>query len=293
MNSRSRIVRIPLFIFILLITISNITYAGGGWPQPKGKGYFKLSEWWVIADQHYTTNGMTDPNITSGLYNTTFYGEYGLTDRFTLIANIPLLSRSVINNQVSLVNGEVLFEGDAINAPGDIDLTLKYGFLNISGISISSSLTFGVPTGVTSGGNDGLLQTGDGELNQMLRIDAGIPLGGNESFSAYSNVYFGFNNRVKGFSDEYRYGAEAGIGVLGSKLWLTGRLDIIKSRMDQADGPIDGSFFANNAEVTSVTAEISYQFNHRLGVSVGYGTAIDGRIVYAAPSYTVGVFMKV
>jgi len=69
-----------LSLFIMLI-FSSIAQAGGGWPQPKGGIYLKLSEWWIIANQHYTDQGRIDPNTTSGIFNTSLYGEFGLTDQ--------------------------------------------------------------------------------------------------------------------------------------------------------------------------------------------------------------------
>ncbi len=268
-------------------------YSGGGWPQPKGKGYFKLSEWWVNADQHYTLGGLKDPNVTTGLYNTTFYGEYGFTNKFTGVINVPLLSRNVVNNLISGTTNEIITPGEAINSPGDAEITLKYGVFQHSAISISASIIFGIPLGENAGGLAGNLQTGDGEFNQIFRIDAGIPLGGNDAFSAYGNVYGGYNLRIRGFSDEIRYGAELGIGIFSQKLYVTGRYDVIKSRNNEESGAIDGSFFANNSEVTSLTGEISYQITSKVGVSASYGTALDGKIIYAAPSYSFGVFLKV
>lgn len=280
-----------VFIFSFLFMYS--LHAGGGWPQPKGKGYFKLSEWWVRANQHFTIGGLKDPNVTTGLYNTTFYGEYGFTDKFTGVVNIPLLSRSVVNNLVSGTTNEIITPGDAINAPGDAELTLKYGIFRKAAVSLAATVVFGIPLGEDAGGVAGNLQTGDGEFNQIFRIDAGFPLGGNDYFSAYGNVYGGYNLRNRGFSDEVRYGAELGIGIISQKLWFTARYDVIKSRNNEPSGAIEGSFFANNAEVTSLTGEVSYQLNSKIGVSASYGTAIDGQIIYAAPSYSFGVFLKV
>ena len=66
---------------ILLILIFATTLINAGpWPKNKGAGYFKLSEWWVIADQHFTDVGEIDPNITNGIFNTSFYCEYGLSN---------------------------------------------------------------------------------------------------------------------------------------------------------------------------------------------------------------------
>jgi hypothetical protein len=281
--------------YVSLFILASIgLQAGGGWPQPKGQGYFKLSEWWISADQHYTNFGLKDPNVTSGLYNTNFYGEYGITDHLTVILNMPLLSRSVMNNVVSLTTQEVLSEGSSINTMGDIDLAFKYGILNNGKFALSASVLFGIPSGEDAGGPQRNLQTGDGEFNQMIRLDLGVPLGGNDFFSAYGNIYGGFNNRTKGFSDEYRYGAELGAGILNQKLWLTGRYDRLKSRFNEESGQIDGaSFFASNSEFESITGEISYFFTDNFGVSAAIATALSGRIVYAAPSYSFGVFLKV
>ncbi|MEM9823436.1 MAG: hypothetical protein AAF985_20300, partial [Bacteroidota bacterium] len=62
---------------LFLLFCSFPVLAGGGWPQPKGNGYFKLYQWWVIADQHFTDAGKIDPNVTSGIFNTSLYAEYG------------------------------------------------------------------------------------------------------------------------------------------------------------------------------------------------------------------------
>lgn len=284
---------ISTMMTVMFAAFSLTCDAGGGWPQPKGKGYFKLYEWWSVADQHYTGNGLKDPNITSGLYNTMLYGEFGFSSRLTGVMNIPLLSRAVTNNLVSSVTQNVLMEGAAINAPGDIQLALKYGVYSSSRVSVSTTLEFGIPTGEDAGGPERNLQTGDGEFNQLLRLDAGIPILGSKTVSMYGNLYGGFNKRNKGFSDEYRFGAELGIGLINQKLYIIGRYDAVESRNNKPNGPIQGgSFFANNYEVHGLSAELSYEFTKGVGVAFGYSTAISGKIIYAAPAYTVGVFLK-
>jgi len=89
---------VVLFSFLFL---SISLQAGGGWTQPKGKGYIKISEWWLIANEHFTDQGRVDPNLTNGLFNTNIYAEYGLTDRLTAIVYFPFFSRSYLNNEVS------------------------------------------------------------------------------------------------------------------------------------------------------------------------------------------------
>lgn len=269
-------------------------FAGGGWPQPKGKAYIKLSEWWTTSDKHYTDVGLIDPNVTLGIFNTSIYAEYGITNRITGTIYFPFFSRALINNTVSSTTNEILNAGDAINSIGDTDISLKYGITSSgSPIAVSASVLFGLPLGNDLGGKDQNLQTGDGEFNQLFQIDAGsgFNLG---SLSAYANVHFGFNNRTSGFSDELRYGVEAGISTLNSKLWLIGRLNRVDSRKNGTLGnnSTGTSIFSNNAEYTSLGAEVSYKINDKVGLSAGIAGAIDGRIILAAPSYSVGIFVN-
>ena len=153
-------------ILLLSLFIISASFAGGPWPQKKGQGYYKLSEWWLTYNKHYTDTGETDPNITTGIFNTSLYAEYGFTDRLTGIVYAPLFSRNYHNNRVSATTGETLTEGEALNSIGDFDVSIKYG-LTAPGakIPISATLTFGLPLGKTGVGELGILQTGDGEFN--------------------------------------------------------------------------------------------------------------------------------
>ena len=281
-----------LIYTILFLFFSFTIFAGGGWPQPKGKGYFKAYSWWIIADQHYTDSGLIDPNITSGIFNNGIYAEYGLTNRLTLITNVPIFSRSFINNLRSNTTGELLSPGDAINSIGDIDLGIKFGITKPgSKVAVAGTINLGLPTGKEVGGIGNNLQTGDGEFNQYLQLDAGTSFSlGKMPF--YTNVYGGINNRTNGFSDEFRYGFEIGAGLFDQKLWLTGRINGIESFQNgsTAQEVNTTSIFANNTEYTSFGLETSYYVTNSVGISASIASAFQGKIIYAAPSYSVGVF---
>lgn len=282
-----------LLIIVLVITSINLSIAGGPWPQQKGKGYFKLSESWIIFDQHFTDAGLLDPNITTGIFNTNFYGEYGITDQFTGIINGPFFTRNYTNNLVSGTTGEVLVPGEAVNALGDIDLGFKYGFkLTSLEIPVSATLILGLPTGKASAGTQGNLQTGDGEFNQMLQIDAGAGFNLTPKINSYFSTYIGFNNRTNGYSEEFRYGLEAGLGFMGRKLWVIGRVGGVESfkNGETAATITSTSIFANNTEYTSFAVEAAYYVTKRVGFSASYAGAWRGEIIAAAPTYSVGVF---
>lgn len=275
---------------IVLISFNTLS-AGGGWPTGKGKGYIKLAEWWVVSNRHYTDNGQTDPNITRGIYNTTIYGEYGLTDKWTAVVYMPVFSRSFFNNEVSGTTGELLVPGEAINGVGDAQLGIKYSFNTGKSIALSTSLHLGIPLGESAGGSNGTLQTGDGEFNQMLQFDAGtgFSLGG---VNGYVNVFAAYNNRSNGFSDEIRLGGEVGASLFKNKVGLTLRVMSLKSTNNGVTGVGENStsIFANNAEFLSISPEIRYNITEKWGVSVNYATASSGRLIFANPSYEVGVY---
>ena len=292
MNSSKFYKTFVFSVVCLLVTMQSI--AGGGWPQPKGKGYFKLAEWWIKADQHYTDAGRIDPNITTAIYNTTFYGEYGITNRLTGIVYFPMFSRALTYNQVSNTTGEILIPGEAINSIGDTDISLKYGISKPgSPIAVSASVLFGLPLGQDVGGALNNLQTGDGEFNQMFRLDAGTSFKLGANVPAYLNLYSGVNNRTNNFSDEFRFGMEVGFGLAKERLWLAGKLDGVESFRNGATAAqiTSTSIFANNTEFTSFTFEAAYYVKDNLGFSVSYGTAFRGEIILARPSYSVGVFL--
>lgn len=265
--------------------------AQSGWTKPKGQGYFKLSEWWIVADQHFTDAGEVDPNVTTGLYNTTLYADYGITDRIQAELNFPLFSRTVTNNLVSGSTGEVLVPGEALNGIGDADVGLRYGITKNRRIALSAGITLGLPLGNPSGGSEGTLQTGDGEFNQIVNIAAGTSLSFGD-LPAYAQMSVGYNNRTNGFSDEFRANFEIGIQPVPNKLWIIARINNLESMRngDKSEQDAGMSLFANNTEYTGVSFEVAYYLNDRWGISGMAAGATRAELIFAAPSYSLGVY---
>lgn len=276
---------------LLLLSVSPL-YAGGPWTQGKGNSYIKLSEWWVVFDKHYTDVGLVDPNITTGVFNTFLYSEYGITDRLTVIANGALFSRNFMNNVKSRATNETIIKGEALNSIGDFDIGAKYSLTKPgAAIPMAVGLTLGLPLGVTGKGELGALQTGDGEFNQMIQFDIGKGFQINK-LPGYVSAYVAINNRTNGYSEEFRYGTEIGLGLLKRKLWLSSKLNVIESFQngDTVETVTSTSIFANNSEFTSIAFEVNYLLTKKFGLSFNYATAVSGKIIAAAPSYNVGVF---
>ncbi|MFT5617000.1 MAG: hypothetical protein ACI85I_000216 [Arenicella sp.] len=283
-----------LVVFILFFCVTNV-FAGGGWTKQKGHGFAKIGQWWVLADQHFVRDGKIDPNVTIGLYNTSFYGEYGITDRLTSVVYFPFFSRATSNNVLSETTGQVKSgqEGSAINGIGDADLSLKYGLIQDSKIVLSTMLTLGLPLGKDSGGTGGILQTGDGEFNQLIQFDASTSHKFSDKVNSYASLYAGVNNRTNGFSDEFRFGGELGF-ILNEKVILIGRVYGVES-FENGDTNVGGnssSVFANNAEHFSYATEVGYKFSKKFGVTATYLKAFSGQLIFANAAYSVGVFYE-
>lgn len=285
-------IKFLLLSFIILSPVIGL--AGGGWTKKKGEAYYKVSQWWVVASKHYTGNGGTDPNATTGIYNTSLYAEYGINDRITGILYFPFFSRNTRNAQVSAATGMVTTPGQSLNSIGDADIGIKYGLTKPgSKFVVAATLQLGVPSGNDSGGTDGSLQTGDGEFNQMVRVDVSRSFS-IKSVNGYANVYAGFNNRTKNFSDEFRAGGELGASFIKNKLWAIVRLDLIeslKNGLSSADGSDGTTIFANNTEFFAYTYELAYYITDKIGVSASTGRVFNASLILAAPSYSVGVFL--
>ncbi|SMD39048.1 hypothetical protein SAMN04488029_4020 [Reichenbachiella faecimaris] len=274
---------------------ANSVLAGGGWVHAKGKGYFKLSQWWVIADKHYTDTGETDPNVTMGTFNTSFYGEYGITDRLNGQIYFPFFSRSFHNEVVSGTTGSVNIPGRAVNSIGDTNIGLKYGLIVGKPVVLSAHLWLGLPLGKSdfdaNDTNTVPLLTGDGEFNQIIGLTAST----SKSFgnvNAFTSLGAEFNNRTNGFSDETRVNFEVG-AVIKEKLILVYKLRWLNS-LQNGDSNVENgaSIFSNNAEYVGYTYEVAYNITNKIGATINYGAVYSAKLIFANPSYEVGVYFN-
>ena len=281
-------------VLIFVVVFSHtMAIAGGGWPQPKKKGYFKLGQSAIISDQFFDLNGEIIDLTTISLYTTSIYGEYGFTDRLTGILYMPFFVRSTLN-EVERRQSGTIEPGDAVNSFGDTDIGLKYALITGKKIALAASITLGLPFGKTAegfsdAGEPRILQTGDGEFNQLLMIEA------SRSFYPapfYASIGTGFNNRTNDFSDEFRYSFE--LGYTGLDKWnLALKINGVESfRNGDPGGGAGNGIFGNNVEFLAITPEVSYNVSERMGMAASAGFAASGSNILAAPNYSLGLFLK-
>lgn len=270
-----------------LVLLTELSYSRGPWPQKPQSAFIKLGQWWINSPKFYNRDGEIIDITTTSLYSTSIYAEYGFTEKLTGIVYAPLFTRAILNRQVDS-NYMLIAEGDELNSVGDIDLGFRYNLLKKGAFVLSTGLTFGIPTGNPSGGDTELLQTGDGEFNQLVNLSVGYSF---YPLPMYATLDFGINNRTKNFSDELRYGAELGYSLQNFTFIV--RALGVKSFFNGNDAALTGTgLFNNNVEYLSIAPELIFQTGEHLGFSAGFGTALSGRSILAARTYQVGVFLK-
>ena len=274
--------------FSILLLITNVSYGGGGWVYKKGKGFVKVGQNMILSRYYFQSNGnLNDLASRISLYTTSLYVEYGITDRLNAVAYVPFFVRAIQNN-IQLQPSGTVIPGDAINSFGDTDVGLKYGFFQNKSVVMSISLIAGLPFGYSEVSSDNVLRTGDGEFNQLVKLEV------SKSFYPapfYASAVLGFNNRTNGFSEEFHYGAEVGykLGQCTGVLRVYSVNSLFNGTNDEFQG---NTAFANNIEYFSYGPEIIYTVNNKLGVSASAGFAFSGRNVLGAPNFGFGLFMK-
>ncbi len=271
-------------LLIIAILSQVAAFAGGGWTQPKGEGFFLLSQRMIAGTNYFNSSGTIVQSPFLGAFTTNLYGEYGFTDKLTGILYSPFLTALTRDAGTDSL-GNIFTEDNAIGF-GDIDLGIKYKLWS-KGVNISAQLTFGLATGNYNAGSTGTLHLGDGEYNQMLQIHASKGFKRN----IFATVFAGYNNRNAGFSDEIHYGGEIGF----QKNKFTGIFKIYgkNSLFNEVrkDSPIPG-IYSDNVEYFSFSPQVLYELKGNVGLMAEAGFAAGSRNIIAAPSLSLGVFLN-
>ena len=104
-----------------------------------------------------------------------------------------------------------------------------------------------------------MLQSGDGEFNQLIRLNADYSF---SSAPVYTAAFVGFNNRTEGFSDEFHASLEAGI-TLKNTVTAALKLDNITSFGNGDTISRQSGLFSNNLEYFAIGGEVNYAYTEK------------------------------
>lgn len=202
----------------------------GGWTKPQGGGYFKLGSSTFVSDFAYDDEGVSVVSDAFLLRAQTLYayGEFGLTDRLTLVGFLPFVAAT--NQHTSGVNFHTLGLGDALGGlqvgilqPGDFG---AFPLVLSARFEMKVPLYDGEPSvrGLRTNRVDAYPRStrffpaiGDGQvdLNAWLAASAPLPF-----VDAWVNVDVGYRARTGPVTDAALLIVNAGWFALGRVLLL-------------------------------------------------------------------------
>lgn len=268
-------------LFTLFITSS--LFAQSPWTKDKGDVFVNLSYATIsdynelFGDPDYFTNG----NITDNTYQ--IYAEYGLTNKTSLIVNVPFKNISL--DVFKICNGNNCFGDDYNKATfGNISLGIKHQFYN-NGWVITGQLL----TELNTGSFDDIsgIRTSYDAFTFTPQLLAGKSFG-----KTFFQSHIGVDLRTNDYSNNFKIGGEFGGKVL-KNIWLIGFVDVVESFEDgNITIPINNSFnglYVNNQEYGAYGLKAILQLCD-LGVSASFANAFFGNNVPKQSAFSIGIF---
>ena len=271
-------------IIILALSLCSFSmFAGGGWPQKKGEGYFKFGQGMIRASHYYTPDGSVEDITTTSYYGTYLYGEYGITNRFTTIGYFPVLARVTQNQVINEETKEEIIPGDELTSLGDATIGLKYGIIPTGKVVWSAQVDLKIPLGIESGGESGLLQTGDGAFSQLLKTEVSTSKG-----NFYYSAMLGIRHRGNDYSDDWHSGLEVGWNK-NERFYTILKMNSIQSFNNSDELNSGNSLFGNNLGYIAIGPEFHYFFKNNWGMNATVVGAIQGKNMLADPYLGAGI----
>ena len=271
--------------YLLLFTISLSMYAQSPWTQKKGEAYVQLS--FTTIPTYSTLFGNPEYNTERKINDNTlqFYAEYGLSDKTTLIANLPF--KMVASNEVTSPSITPFTTEDSQSSLGNVQLGVKHNFYNKKWL-ISGQLLVEANTGAYEDASG--LRTGYDAwtLTPTVIIGRGFD-------KWYIQGFTGVDIRTNDYSSAFKLGGEAGYKAL-DWLWVAGFLDGVASfqngdLIDPRNNRLTG-LYVNNQSYAAFGFKLIGEFDQNFGANVGLGGAFDGRNVAKSPAISLGLYYK-
>ncbi len=275
-----------LFAFFLMFFCSEVSFGQSGWTKEKSNLFLSLDYQFYQSKDFNNSKG--DNIITDEFKQNTvsLYGEYGLSNRFSANAHLPIYRTNGYQNT------------ETVSGLGDLRLELKYA-LSKGKFPVSISVAPEFPTGAknlqsksTLNSFDQInLPTGDGEFN--LWTTAAI----SHSFypiPVYVSAFSSFNYRTKfeqrNFQNQLLSGVELGYKLV-NKVWVSGKVSVLNGIGPK---PKFADFIRGDGTTyTGVSFNVLYEIGKHYGINVKYFRPTDlivkSRNNYDANIFSVGV----
>ncbi|CAM1369311.1 conserved exported hypothetical protein [Tenacibaculum sediminilitoris] len=272
---------------LFLITLN--AFSQSPWTKNKNEGYVQLS---------FTTIGSYDKIYGNPVYtpqrkitdNTLqVYGEYGVTDKTTVFANIPfkILKTGDFTEDMSAIFPSFIIDEASENLLGNIQLGIKHNFSNSKWL-FSGQFSIEANTS-TYKENSGIRSGYDAWTFTPLFLT------GKGFDSWYIQAFTGFDIRTNDYSSNYKLGGEIGYKAL-NWLWIAGFLDGVASLKNGdvilPQENLATGLYVNDQSYAAFGLKFIGEFNKSFGANIGLGGAFAGRNVAKAPALSFGLYHK-
>jgi len=266
---------------ILFSFIGIYAFSQSPWTQEKGKFYTQLS--FTTIPNYDTLFGDPDYNTSGEISDNTiqFYGDYGFSDKTSLIVNLPL-------KLISINNSENPLSEDFNNTTlGNLEIGIKHNFYKKDWI-LSGQFSIEANTGsydAVSG-----IRTGYNAFTFTPIFLTGRSFG-----KTYVQSFIGFNIRTNDYSSNFKVGGEVGHKIT-KHIWLVGFVDVVKSFENgnivlPTENTLTG-LYVNDQEYGAFGFKGIGEITDKFGVTVGFGGAFFGNNVAKQAALSVGVYHK-
>ena len=277
-----------ILCIIALVAIQISVSAQSPWTQSKGSFFTQLS-YSVIpkynsiyvkdGDAFNTARFIKDKTIQ-------LYGEYGITENTTILANLPL---KILNagDTSDVSDLPITIENGSLSGIGNIKLGARQKLLS-GPVELAAQFDIGFPT-ISSDEMTGLV-TGFDSWSFVPRINIGRGID-----AGYVMANLGTTIRTSGLSSDFIWGLEGGYKFLDLfylMVFLDGRHsfnngDVIPSNVNQQTG-----LYLNNQEYLAFGIKTLIEIKNGFGITGAFGGAASGNLVARSPSLNIGVFYK-
>lgn len=279
---------------IILLSYSGLT-AQSPWLPDKG-GYFVQLSYNSIQnytrlfhlnhDDIQTPRSATDNTIQ-------LYGEYGLSNSFSIIASVPykMLSSGDLNPDYTREITSIP-NAATVNALGNTQLTIKYKLLQKKWVS-AVQFKVELPSNRSLGDSSGLFPGYDAFAFSPL---ASIGRGWNRTYFYYYLSYIG---RTNNFDDKLDTGVEGGWKAF-KNFWVIGYFSLMASFHNGTQTPVPPEYqyglYTPRQEYTAygikLIYEVAFKNELNLGIVAHAAGSTWGFMVAKAPLLSLGVYLK-
>jgi hypothetical protein len=290
-----------LLLLLLMLCFAELQ-AGGPWTKKKGEGYVQFAAYAIPPINRLSINAYRTKFLNRSIFDATgeFYTEYGLTNKFTLSASLPIkfvssgqdvqtVDSSQLSGGAFGAPGKVLDAGTLVDL-GNIRLAGKYNFLSKT-IHLAAHALISAPTAIQAYDPNTALRTAYPCWGFQPSLSIGY---GKEKMYTYLET--GMNFRTHNYSHQWVANFEIGWRI-GKRAYFAIALDAMLCLPGGADVPnsteeVQTGLYVNNQNFVAFTLKGIIPVSDHVGLNVSLSGGLWANNVQQGPNIGLGVYYK-